>query len=157
MYSLKLFESLISLSWAALLLVISILVLLICNTNNALGDPMANGTCGVVSTNSEIIRKERNNPEISKGKALFKNNCATCHNRNMTDDLTGPALGGVTNRWADFPKEDLYKWIRNSQKLISEKHPRAVKVSEEWDNAIMNAFPNLKDEEIEAILTYIER
>ena len=32
------------------------------------------------------------------GEALFKANCASCHNRNMKDDLTGPALGGVEER-----------------------------------------------------------
>ena len=58
------------------------------------------------------------------GKVLFKNNCASCHNKNMKDDLTGPALGGFQERWADYPKEDLYSWIRNSQAMISSGHQR---------------------------------
>ena len=42
---------------------------------------------------------------IAEGNTLFKNNCASCHNKNMKDDLTGPALGGVEERWADYPQE----------------------------------------------------
>ena len=55
---------------------------------------------------------------FNEGKTLFRNYCATCHNRNMVDDLTGPALGGTQERWSDYPQEDLYSWIRNSQALI---------------------------------------
>ena len=47
-------------------------------------------------------------PDIEAGKTLFKNNCASCHNKNMKDKLTGPALGGTQERWAAYPKEDLY-------------------------------------------------
>ena len=45
-----------------------------------------------------------------QGKALFKANCASCHNKNMIDDMTGPALGGINERW-DGREELLYKWI----------------------------------------------
>ena len=34
-------------------------------------------------------------PDLDKGKTLFKDNCASCHNKNMKDDMTGPALGGA--------------------------------------------------------------
>ena len=64
--------------------------------------------------------------DIAAGKTLFKNQCASCHNKNMKDKLTGPALGGVQERWAAYPKEDLYSWIRNSQAMINSGHPRAV-------------------------------
>ena len=30
-------------------------------------------------------------PTAQKGKDLFKNNCASCHNRDMQSNLTGPA------------------------------------------------------------------
>ncbi|MEO1516616.1 MAG: cytochrome c [Bacteroidota bacterium] len=90
------------------------------------------------------------------GKALFKNNCATCHNRNMRDDMTGPALGGAEERWSPFPKADLYDWIRNSQAMIAEGHPRAVQLVEEWDHSVMSSFPNLGDAEIDAILVYVD-
>lgn len=91
-------------------------------------------------------------PDIGKG--LFKNNCASCHNKNMKDKLTGPALGGFEERWADYPREDLYKWIRNSQSMISAGHPRAVELWNEWKPTVMNNVA-LKDEEIEHVFAYI--
>ena len=48
----------------------------------------------------------------------------------MKDDLTGPALGAVEERWADYPEEDLYNWIRNSGAMIADGHPRAVELME---------------------------
>ncbi|MDP4710067.1 MAG: cytochrome c class I, partial [Saprospiraceae bacterium] len=65
-------------------------------------------------------------PDLDAGKTLFRNNCGQCHARDMKSNLTGPALGGVEGRWADYPKEDLYSWIRNSQGMINAGHPRAV-------------------------------
>jgi len=94
--------------------------------------------------------------DIEAGKTIFRNNCATCHNRNMVDDLTGPALGGVQERWSEFPKEDLYTWIRNSQQMIEAGHPRAAELWEEWKPTKMNAYPNLSDQEIANILAYID-
>ena len=41
------------------------------------------------------------------GKDLFRNLCGSCHNKNMVQDMTGPALGGVQERWAEYPQEDL--------------------------------------------------
>ncbi len=95
-------------------------------------------------------------PDLLKGKALFKINCASCHNKNMTDDMTGPALRGVTKRWDDHPKADLYSWIKNSTALIVKGHPQAVAVGKKYEGD-MNKFPNLSDEEIELLLKYIER
>ncbi len=88
------------------------------------------------------------------GKALFKANCASCHNKNMKSDMTGPALAGVQERWED--EADLYSWIRNSQALIKSGHPRANKLYNDWNQSVMNSFPNFTDEDIAAILTYID-
>lgn len=88
------------------------------------------------------------------GKQLFKNNCASCHNKDMKTPMTGPALGNTFENWSDYPKEDLYNWIRNSQKMISEGHPRATELWSEW-KVEMAAFPNLSDKDIEAILKYV--
>ena len=90
------------------------------------------------------------------GKALFQNNCASCHAKNMKTNATGPALGGTQERWADYPEEDLYGWIRNSQAMIESGHPRANELWDEWGPTVMTSFPNLKDEDIAAILTYID-
>ncbi len=93
--------------------------------------------------------------DIEAGKTLFRNNCASCHNKNMKQDLTGPALGGVEERWADYPEEDLYSWIRNSQAMISAGHPRATEVWDQWKPVQMQNFLNLSDEDIANILGYI--
>jgi len=93
--------------------------------------------------------------EIKKGKKLFKANCAACHNKNMIDDMSGPALAGVRERWEG--REDLlYDWIRNSQKVIASGDEYATKLYRDWDGMVMNAFPNFEEEDITAILEYVE-
>lgn len=92
--------------------------------------------------------------DIDAGKTLFRNKCATCHNKNMKDDLTGPALAGYEERWADYPQEDIYSWIRNSQTMINAGHPRAVELWNTW-KSIMTPMPDLTDEDINNILAYI--
>lgn len=93
---------------------------------------------------------------VEAGKTLFKNNCAACHNKNMKDKLTGPALGGTQERWAAYPEADLYSWIRNSQGMISKGHPRATELWNEWKPTVMNSFPTLSDADIANILAYID-
>ena len=91
---------------------------------------------------------------IDAGKTLFKNYCASCHNKDMKSDLTGPALGAVQDRWDD--EADLYEWIRNSQGMIADGHPRAVELWNAWKPTVMNSFPNLTDEDIANILAYVD-
>lgn len=87
------------------------------------------------------------------GKTLFRNYCAQCHAKDMKSKLTGPALAGAQERWGD--DEALYAWIRNSQALIAEGHPRAVELWNEWKPTIMTAYPDLTDDEIGSIMAYI--
>ncbi len=94
-------------------------------------------------------------PSIEEGKTLFAANCASCHNKNMRDNLTGPALAGLEERWAAFPRTDLYKWIRNSQALVAEGHPRAVELWNQWKPTLMNSFTGLTDDQIESLILYI--
>lgn len=93
-------------------------------------------------------------PDLDAGKTTFTSLCAACHNRNMKDPLTGPALGGVESRWEN--QADLYRWIRNSQAMVNEGHPRAVEVWNEWKPTIMTNFPDLTDQEIANILAYVD-
>ncbi len=94
-------------------------------------------------------------PNVEEGKNLFMANCASCHSRDMKTNLTGPALGGVEGRWAAYPRQDLYRWIRASQAMIAEGHPRAVELWAQWKPTLMNNFPGLTDEQIESILLYV--
>ena len=93
---------------------------------------------------------------LDEGKNLFKVNCASCHAKDMKSKLTGPALAGYADRWADYPQEDLYAWIRNSQALISTGHPRANELWNEWKPTVMTNFQNLTDDQIANILGYID-
>jgi len=94
--------------------------------------------------------------DLDDGKNLFKVNCASCHAKDMKSKLTGPALGGVAERWADYPEADLYAWIRNSQALISTGHPKANELWNEWKPTVMTNFQNLTDDQIANILGYID-
>jgi|KBSMisStandDraft_5_1062788.scaffolds.fasta_scaffold00032_46 cytochrome c551/c552 len=85
------------------------------------------------------------------GKALFSANCASCHS--ITKDLTGPALQGVTDRgpWSD--KNKIHEWVHNPTAFMA-KDPYTAALKAKF-GVPMNAFPNLKNEEIDAIIGYV--
>ena len=85
------------------------------------------------------------------GKALFQANCASCHN--PIKKATGPALQGVDARVPS--KEWLYNWVRNSATVIASGDAYANKIYAENAKTAMTAFPNLKNEEIDAIIVYV--
>jgi mono/diheme cytochrome c family protein len=88
---------------------------------------------------------------ISAGQSLFKANCQSCHK--IHEKLTGPALAGVEKR---TPSVDwILNFVRNSQRVIQSGDPYAVKLYNEYNQTVMNAFPTFKDEEILSILAYI--
>lgn len=105
--------------------------------------------CGVVDAVPDLTANHQ-------GKKLFKMKCATCHNTNMKADMTGPALGGVMQRWnGDTTK--LYSFIRNAVGYINTANdPYAIALYEKWNKSVMQSFPELTDEEIDAILVYID-
>lgn len=138
-------------SLAVLLLTLVLIAGLTIDESPATESTFACGTLSNVDKNGQPFTAAQLN-----GKALFKQNCATCHNRNMIDNMTGPALAGVRERWADFAEADLYKWIRNSKAMVDAKHPRALKIWKEWDRNMMTPFPNFSDEQISDILAYVE-
>ena len=85
------------------------------------------------------------------GEALFKANCASCHKPDK--DFTGPALKGWKER---VPAGDwIYKWIHNSADL-RETEPYAKALFAKWNKTQMTAFTGLKNEDIDAILKYVD-
>jgi mono/diheme cytochrome c family protein len=84
-----------------------------------------------------------------KGKELFNANCAACHK--LDAKATGPALRGVASK---HDMNWLYKWIKNSSDLIKSGDAAAVKVFEENNKAVMTAFPQLSNEDIDNIIAY---
>jgi cytochrome c2 len=100
-----------------------------------------------------------NAQDPKKGEAIFKDNCASCHVKDMKSKMTGPALGGVEERWSKFPKKELYDWIRNSSGVLADasykSNPYAKSLYVEYKNTNMTAFPNLTDEDMVNLLLYI--
>lgn len=86
------------------------------------------------------------------GESLFKINCSLCHKPN--EEFTGPALKDVAGRWPG--KETLYDFVKNSQEVIS-RNAYAKQLFEKYNQSPMPPFPQLKDEEIEAILNYCNK
>jgi len=86
------------------------------------------------------------------GKTLFQTNCAQCHNPIKV--ITGPALKGVTSRVTDTIL--LHAWIHNNTKVLSSGNAYFNNLYNQYGRAPMNVFPNLSDDEIDAILRYIE-
>jgi len=86
------------------------------------------------------------------GKALFSQNCASCHA--VHKQLTGPALAGVEERWGG-DKAKLHAWIHNSAAFLKTGDAYANDLYNRFNKTAMNAFPSLSEKDIDAILAYI--
>ena len=106
-------------------------------------------------TQASLIVTDHNNTlastKFSAGKTLFIQNCATCHSPNRI--LVGPALAGVTDRVPD--RKLLHEWIRDNEKVLKSKDPYFTQLFIDYKKTSMNKFPNLSDEDIDAILNYV--
>jgi mono/diheme cytochrome c family protein len=85
------------------------------------------------------------------GKTIFKTNCAACHNRYKK--AVGPALYGVSER---HEIEWIYEWIYDPAAMIKSGDQEAVAIYNEYNQANMNAFPQLSKQDIDAILSWVE-
>ncbi len=90
---------------------------------------------------------------VMDGKALFQANCASCHH--PTKPMTGPALKGVLARVPN--KQWIYDFVHNSAKVIASGDEYALQVFKNNGGVVMTNFPNLSNEEIDAILNYCEQ
>ena len=84
-----------------------------------------------------------------KGKELFNTNCAACHK--LDAKSTGPALRGVADK---HDMAWIYKWVHNSSEMIKAGDPAAVKLFNENNKAVMTAFPQLSEADIDNIIAY---
>ena len=87
----------------------------------------------------------------AEGESLFKANCASCHK--VEGELTGPALKGWASRVPDA--EWLYKWIASPSKMIA-TDAYAKKLFDQYKPTVMTGFPNLKKDEVDAIMKYVD-
>lgn len=94
------------------------------------------------------------------GQKTFKSLCASCHKFDLI--LIGPALMGVEERWVASGeyqgisgRDWLKRYIRNWQDPVKAGYPYALKMVQFHPSA-MTSFPQLSDEDIEAILTFLK-
>lgn len=105
--------------------------------------------CGVVDIQSNPTPYT---PQQVQGEAIFNNNCATCHAK--TDEIVvGPGLKGIAKR---RPIDWIVKWVNNPQTVISRGDKYAIDLYNKFNKTQMTAFPNLKNEDVKAILAYID-
>ena len=100
------------------------------------------------------VAKEKNVEDQVKniGLEIFMEKCSPCH-FNGDKDLTAPSLFGVTKR---LPLSKLIRWIRNSNELLVERDPYFLDLYAKWAYTIQPPFPELSDDNIIAVLRYIE-
>ena len=85
------------------------------------------------------------------GKALFQQNCATCHN--IFKPMTGPALENLEQRgqWADHNK--ILEWVHNPAAFMA-KDPYTAGLKAQY-GIVMQQFPSLTIKDVDAIVSYI--
>jgi cytochrome c551/c552 len=90
----------------------------------------------------------------AQGDALFKAKCASCHQPHKNG--TGPKLFQVRQKWSDGGAKEgsIYQWVNNWQTAAA-NDPYAQGVST-WSPTAMSAFPDLKKEEIDAIMDWVD-
>ncbi len=84
------------------------------------------------------------------GKALFNSNCASCHH--PIKEATGPALQGTDQH--PHGMEWVYKWVKNPSAVIASGDAHAKELVDKY-KVVMTAFPNLSNEDIDAIYAYV--
>lgn len=84
------------------------------------------------------------------GKKLFLGQCASCHH--PIKDGVGPALAGLDERGPWHDRKKLYEYIRNPSSIEKTKYIDSLR--KVYGSKHM-AFPDLTDDEISAILEYV--
>jgi glucose/arabinose dehydrogenase/mono/diheme cytochrome c family protein len=87
--------------------------------------------------------------QIEKGKTLFEQNCAACHNFLQT--TIGPNLSGLT-RTVD--SQWIREFIKHPANMIDRGDERAAGLYEKF-KTYMPGFGQLQEEELNAILSYL--
>lgn len=104
----------------------------------------------------EQARVAKYEPDVSlneiqlDGKKLFLQNCASCHH--PFKDMAGPSLAGTDERGPWHDRKVLYKYIRDPSILVKSEYVDSLRKVYGFKHM---AFPDLTDDEISAILEYI--
>lgn len=86
------------------------------------------------------------------GKKLFNAQCGACHK--LDKKMVGPALGGVADKYS---MDWIIAWTQNNADLRASGDKDAIAIFEEYNGAIMPAFPNLSEQDIKDIVAYTIR
>ena len=91
---------------------------------------------------------------LAEGKALFKNNCASCHNwKDFSKNSTGPPLGNIET-YRDW--NWIVNFTRNSQAMIAAGDTTATCIFNEYSKSVMTSFPYLSDKEIRQLYDFVK-
>ncbi len=102
-----------------------------------------------LKTETDIASSQTVDPKVAIGKKLYQANCAACHK--LDKKLIGPPLGNV----AEKREMDWLKlWIKDNNALRASGDKDAVAIFKEYNGMPMTAYPQLSDEDIEAIIAY---
>ena len=90
----------------------------------------------------------------AQGEGLFKAKCATCHQPHKNG--TGPKLFEVRKKWSEGGAKDgsIYQWVNNWSSAVA-TDPYAATVSA-WSPTAMTQFPELKKEDVDAIMDWVD-
>lgn len=92
--------------------------------------------------------------QVLKGGKLFTQNCMSCHA--LKKDIAAPGLHGVTKRGPWGNRKNLYRWVRNPASFIADTQDPYLKRLLAGYGYMMQGFSELTDEEIDAIIDYVE-
>ncbi|MRX67518.1 Cytochrome c [Flavobacterium resistens] len=100
------------------------------------------------------IKIDKTDPLYTKGRNIFKRDCAACHYIGMDLLGTAPPLGGITK----LRKKDwLYKYTRNSYQMYEQGDKIAKEIRSKKSWGLMTSFPNLTDSDLDAIYYFVEK
>ncbi|WP_341661973.1 c-type cytochrome [Blattabacterium cuenoti] len=91
--------------------------------------------------------------DVENGMELFKKNCTACHSIDLEKKMIGPALHGVTEK---RNRKWLHQWIKNNKSLRESGDKDALEIYKEYGNIEMNSFPQLSEQQIDDILSFIK-
>ena len=100
-----------------------------------------------------VLNQNRDLLNITEGKKIFLDNCTSCHNRSLVDDMTGPALGNI-HLFRDSAY--LIDFTRNSYKVIASGNIIANCLYNDWHKSGMTTYEHLSDDQLNNIYRYIE-